>query len=696
MNRNLTSYQPDSRGPLDGIRVLDLSRLVAGNMASLQLADFGAEVIKLEPPQGDPLRHWQVKNISVYWKVYSRNKKSVVIDLKTAEGKKLLADLILTADVLMESFRPGVMEAMGFGPDQVHAMNRRLVFLRISGWGQSGPYRNKPGFGSLVEAMSGFASKNGFPDRPPVLPNMALADMVAGLYGAFAVLLAVREQERSGRGQVIDLSLLEPLHAILGPEAAEYFLTGVVPLRAGNRASLTAPRNIYATSDGKWVALSASTQSMAERLFQSIGAPQLSGDPRFKTNADRLENVEALDSIVGGFIQQRNLVDNLFFFEAAGVTVGPVYDVSQFEKDAHVQERGILVDVEDAEAGLLRMPAPLPRLSLTPAALRHAAPRLGENQAEILEQLSKKADETLQRHSRPGEQLRLRKTAPRRSLLYVPALAERYIERAHQRGADAIVLDLEDAIVPGDKAPARSALAPAIQLLRSRNAEVWVRVNHDHVLIELDLTAAIQIGVAGIVLPKVEDENQLKRVSAFIERREKSMGLVPGSVKLAAILESPKGIAAAQHLVSLKRLTALCFGPEDYATSLGLEPTLRVLAQAAHAVSLAARAVDLDAWGPAGSISEFKKLSRFRRVVQVSMALGFTGCFCIHPDQVEIINQAYQPTAKQVAWARAVVSAFGQSGSVAVDGRMVDKPVYDRALDILGRIVHDAECCDVK
>lgn len=202
-------YQPNQSCPLDGIRVLDLSRLVAGNMLSLQLADFGAEVIKIEPARGDPLRHWTDNGVSPYWKVYSRNKKSIRLDLKTDADKDAFAKLVQTAHVVIEGFRPGVMEAMGFGPDRMLALNPKIIMARVSGWGQTGPYRNRPGFGSLVEAMSGFAAKNGFADKPPALPNMALADMIAGLSGAFAVMVALREAEKpDGQGQVIDISLL--------------------------------------------------------------------------------------------------------------------------------------------------------------------------------------------------------------------------------------------------------------------------------------------------------------------------------------------------------------------------------------------------------------------------------------------------------------------------------------------------------
>lgn len=372
-------------GPLAGVRVLDLSRLVAGNMLTLQLADFGAEVIKLEPHEGDPLRHWQEDGLSAYWAVYSRNKKSVRLDLRSDEGKALLARLVPTAQVLVEGFRPGTLEAAGFGPDRLLALNPKLVVVRVSGFGQTGPYRGRPGFGSLIEAMSGFAAKNGFADKPPALPNLALADMVAGLSGAFAAVVALREAEREdGKGQVVDLSLLEPLHSTLGPDAAVHRLTGRVPSRVGNRVSITAPRNVYPTSDGQWVALSASTQGMAERLFRAIGRPELIGDPRFRTNSDRLDNVEALDAIVGEYMAARTLAENLAYFGAADVTVGPVYDPAGFGTDPHVRGRGVLVEVMDPECGPIPMHAPVPRLSTTPGSIRRPAPRLGEHEAEVL------------------------------------------------------------------------------------------------------------------------------------------------------------------------------------------------------------------------------------------------------------------------------------------------------------------------
>src|SRR3954463_9862759 len=266
----MRSFHPDAKGPLEGIRVLDLSRLVAGNMLSLQLADFGADVIKIEDPRkGDPLRDWRTNGMSVHWKVYARNKKSVTLNLRAPEGLDLLRKLVGTAQVLIENFRPGTLEEMGIGPKVLLSLNPHLIIVRVSGWGQDGPYRDKPGFGSLVEGMSTFAAKNGFADRPPVLPPLALADMIAGLYGANAVLVALREIERGGRGQVIDLPLLDPIFSILGPEAALYKLTQKIEKRVGSLSNNTAPRNVYETKDGRFVSISASIQSMAERLFRT-------------------------------------------------------------------------------------------------------------------------------------------------------------------------------------------------------------------------------------------------------------------------------------------------------------------------------------------------------------------------------------------------------------------------------------------
>jgi crotonobetainyl-CoA:carnitine CoA-transferase CaiB-like acyl-CoA transferase len=378
-------FRPEAKVPLEGIRVLDLSRLVAGNMVSLQLADFGAEVIKIEDPRkGDPLRDWRTHNISVHWKVYARNKKSVTLNLRAAEGMDLLRKLVATSQVFIENYRPGTLEAMGIGPDVLHAINPKLILVRVSGWGQDGPYRDKPGFGSLVEGMSTFASKNGFDDRPPVLPPLALADMIAGLYGANAVLIALREVERGGKGQVIDLPLLDPIFSILGPEAALYKLTQKIEKRVGSLSNNTAPRNVYETKDGRFISISASIQSMAERLFRTISRADMIDDPRFRTNTDRVKNIAETDRPVAEFIKARTLAENLAIFEKAEVTAAPVYDIDQFIADPHVQARQIVTELPDDEMGSVPMHAVVPRLSGTPGEIRTPAPALGQHNDEVL------------------------------------------------------------------------------------------------------------------------------------------------------------------------------------------------------------------------------------------------------------------------------------------------------------------------
>jgi formyl-CoA transferase len=379
------SFALGARGPLTGVRVLDLSRVVAGNMLTLMLADFGAEVIKVEPPGGDALRDWLVAGVATNWKVYARNKKSLCIDLRKQRARDLLLDLVPAASVLVENFRPGTLEKMGLGPDVLHARNPKLVIVRVTGWGQTGPYRNKPGFGTLAEGMSGFAALNGFEDREPVLPPMQLADCTAGAHGAFATLAALREVEANGgRGQIIDLSLLEPLFAFMGPQAASYRASGKVRARTGSRSTTAAPRNAYRTRDDHWVCMSASTQAMTERLFRAIGRADLIDDPRYRTNADRVRRAEELDLIIGAFIGAKTLAENLAYFDHHEVTVGPIYDISQIVQDPHVLAREMVVEYPDEQMGHVPMHGVVPKLSDTPGAVRMPAPALGEHNGEIL------------------------------------------------------------------------------------------------------------------------------------------------------------------------------------------------------------------------------------------------------------------------------------------------------------------------
>ncbi|MBN8889941.1 MAG: CoA transferase [Rhodospirillales bacterium 70-18] len=381
-------FDPAARPPLAGLRVVDLSRLVAGNMVSLQLADHGAEVIKVEDPQkGDPLRAWRVEGHSLHWKVYARNKKSLALSLRHPEGLALLADLLATADVLVENFRPGTLETMGLAPETLWARNRKLILVRISGFGQDGPYRERPGFGTLVEGMSGFAAMNGFADREPVLPPLALADMVAGLYGAYATMIALREVERGQPGQVIDLPLLDPIVSILGPQAASFAVSGQRPARTGSRSGTTSPRNVFRTRDGRYLSISASIQAMAERLLRAIGRADMLADPRFATNTARVANAAACEAPIAEFIAARDLDEVMAIFEREQITAAPVYDIDQLMADPHVIEREILLDLPDAELGHVAMHNVVPRLSATPGALRTPAPTLGEHSAAILAEL---------------------------------------------------------------------------------------------------------------------------------------------------------------------------------------------------------------------------------------------------------------------------------------------------------------------
>lgn len=388
---------PLRASPLHGVRVLDLSRLVAGNQLTMLLGDFGADVIKVEQPDvGDSLRRWRTEGQDAHWQVYGRNKRSITLDLKSDRGRNLLLRLAEGAQLVVESYRPGTLERLGLDGTTLRDRNPALVLVRISGWGQTGSYADRPGFGTLVEAMSGLAAMNGFPDREPVLPPGALADMVAGSYGAFAAVMAIRTAEATGEGQDIDLSLFEPLFSVLGPQAAMYKITGRPPQRSGSRSRTSAPRNVYRCADGRWLALSGSTQPMTETLFRAIGRQELITDPRFVDNSARLQNVTELDKILGDHFGSRDLADNVELMRAAGVTAAPVSDIADLVDSEYVTSREVIVDGpgpagdEDGTGhgqATVPMHNVVPRLTATPGAIVRPAPRLGEHNDEILRRL---------------------------------------------------------------------------------------------------------------------------------------------------------------------------------------------------------------------------------------------------------------------------------------------------------------------
>lgn len=382
MNQQNHSLAGDSTQPLAAVKVVDLSRLVSGNMLTHVLADLGATVIKVEPPRkGDELRAWQRDGMSTYWLAYSRNKDSVELNLRTEDGMAKLAGLLSDADILVENFRPGTLERMGLGKERLNALNPKLVVVRISGWGQTGQFASKGGFGSLIEAMSGFAAMNGFADLPPVLPPFAMADSVAGIYGA-ALALAVLHGQRGNASpsvQEVDLSLFEPLFSILGPQAAEFQLTGRPTPRSGSRSPTHAPRNVYKTSDGKWVALSAGMEGTLARLFEGIGYSEGLQDPRFSSHEARLKNIDALDALIQGHITKLTLAEALEFFAVRDITAGPVCDIADLLEHPYIAESKLLVDQVAPDGRTVSVHAAPYRINGERPAIRRSAPTLGQD-----------------------------------------------------------------------------------------------------------------------------------------------------------------------------------------------------------------------------------------------------------------------------------------------------------------------------
>jgi crotonobetainyl-CoA:carnitine CoA-transferase CaiB-like acyl-CoA transferase len=376
--------------PLTGIRVIEAATLFAGPLAGMLLGDFGAEVIKVEHPRKpDPARgHGPSKDgVGLWFKTLGRNKRLVTLDLSRPDAAALFLRLAEGADVVLENFRPGTLERWGLGWDELSSVNPRLVLARVSGFGQAGPYARRPGFGTLAEAMSGFAALNGEPDDPPLLPPLALADGVAGLATAFAILAALRAREATGRGQVVDTSLVEPLMTLLGPQVTAYDLLGHLEPRTGNRSTHNAPRNVYRTADGSWVAVSSSATSIAERVMRLVGRPDLTEKEWFSTGAGRAAHVDEIDDAVAGWVASRTQDEVLAAFEAAEAAVAPVYDASDIVVDPQLEAIGAIRDLDDDELGPIRMTNVLSRLSDTPGGIEWAGGPHGRDTVAVLGEL---------------------------------------------------------------------------------------------------------------------------------------------------------------------------------------------------------------------------------------------------------------------------------------------------------------------
>lgn len=377
-----------SPGPLDGLTVIDASTILAGPLACQLLGDFGARVVKVEhPSRGDGMRgHGPSKDgTPLWWSEVSRNKEAVALSLSDPDGAEVFKRLVATADVVVENFRPGTLERWGLGPDVLTAINPGLVLVRITGFGQEGPYAARAGFGTLAEAMSGFAHLTGQPDGPPTLPAFGLADSIAGIAASSAVSMALLERERNGgRGQVVDLDLLLPIMTAVGPGPTVYDQLGTIGQRQGNRSTNNAPRNAYRTADGAWVAISTSAQSIAERVMHLVGRGELVDEPWFASGHTRAQHADLLDEAVGGWIAARTREEVVTAFTDAGAAVAPVYDARDLAEDEHVRSTGMLTHVDDPALGPVLQHGPMWRFSRTPGAIRHTGRPIGADTDEVL------------------------------------------------------------------------------------------------------------------------------------------------------------------------------------------------------------------------------------------------------------------------------------------------------------------------
>ena len=376
------------KGPLRGLKVIDAGNMIAGPLSATHLADFGADVIKIEQPGlGDSMRHWApIKDErSLWWKVIGRNKRLVTLSLSVPEGQEIFKELIRNADIVVENYRPGTFERWGLGYPVLSAINPRLVFVRVSGFGQTGPYAKRGGYGTIAEAFSGIPSFTGFPDGPPTLPGFPMADSVAGTFAAMAAMFAIFHRDRSddGRGQEIDVSLYEPLFRLAEAQVIGFDQLSIVKERLGNRLAEDSPRNTYRTRDGRWVGISASSQKTFERLALAMGKPELIADERFRDNATRCDNADPLDAEIAAWFAERDFAAIDAIFQEAEVVAGPVLNVRDIFEDPHYAARQNIVSVPDDDFGEVRMQGVTPRFVDTPGQVRHSGRALGADNREI-------------------------------------------------------------------------------------------------------------------------------------------------------------------------------------------------------------------------------------------------------------------------------------------------------------------------
>ena len=391
-------------GPLAGYRVIELGQLLAGPFAGCMLGYFGAEVIKIESPKGgDPIRNWrEVRDgTSLWWHSLARNKKSVTIDLKTQAGIDLVKQLIDGADIVIENFRPGVVEAWGIGPDVFKQSNPALVYARISGYGQTGPYASKPGFASVCEGISGFRYVNGHPDQAPVRPNLSIGDTISGIHAALGICLALLEKKNSGQGQVVDVALYESMFNLMEAVVPEFDGAGVVREPSGSTVTGIVPTNTYRCQDGKYVVIGGNGDSIFQRLMVAAGYPDMATDPALASNAGRVANEAKIDHALSSWCAQNSSTNILAMLDNNRVPGGPIYNVEDMVKDPHFNERGLFEEVE-INGKPLKIPAILPKLDKTPGATRWAGPTLGSHNTEVLQELLGLSDQQLTRLAQDG------------------------------------------------------------------------------------------------------------------------------------------------------------------------------------------------------------------------------------------------------------------------------------------------------